>query len=157
MTTVNDNSRVITKLETSLTDNAKVIIYDHHMFIVQATGKHWPHACPRMHPFPSLHLTHKLWNPAKKKHSCLFQEWKVCCGPGFWILSLNKLDIKILVIMTLGINTLFIMTLELMTLSRKYESIKDVVTMITGLFYKTITIVNDDCKWCYNLEHHLRS
>jgi hypothetical protein len=38
MTIVNDNSRVITKLETSLTDDARVIIYDHHMFIVQATG-----------------------------------------------------------------------------------------------------------------------
>ncbi len=39
MTIVNDNSRVITKLETSLTDKARAIIYDRHMFIVQATGK----------------------------------------------------------------------------------------------------------------------
>jgi hypothetical protein len=38
MMIVNDNFRVINKLETSLTDNARVIIYDHHMFIVQATG-----------------------------------------------------------------------------------------------------------------------
>jgi hypothetical protein len=38
MTIVNDESGVITKLETSLSDNARVIIYDHHMFIVQATG-----------------------------------------------------------------------------------------------------------------------
>jgi hypothetical protein len=38
VTIVNDDSRVITKLETSLTDDAIVIIYDHHMFIVQATG-----------------------------------------------------------------------------------------------------------------------
>ncbi len=38
MIIVNDNSRVMTKLETSLTDNARVIIYDRHMFIVQATG-----------------------------------------------------------------------------------------------------------------------
>jgi hypothetical protein len=37
MTIVNDNSTVITKLETSLTDDARVIIYDHRMFIVQAT------------------------------------------------------------------------------------------------------------------------
>jgi len=36
MTIVNDDSRVITKLETSLTDDARVVIYDHHMFIVQA-------------------------------------------------------------------------------------------------------------------------
>jgi nanoRNase/pAp phosphatase (c-di-AMP/oligoRNAs hydrolase) len=35
---VNDESRVINKLETSLTDNARVIIYDHHMFMVKATG-----------------------------------------------------------------------------------------------------------------------
>jgi hypothetical protein len=37
MTIVNDDSRVITKLETSLTDEAEVVIYDRHMFIVQAT------------------------------------------------------------------------------------------------------------------------
>jgi hypothetical protein len=36
MTIVNDNSRVINKLEASLTDDARVIIYDCHMFIVQA-------------------------------------------------------------------------------------------------------------------------
>ena len=38
MTIVNDDSRDITKLETSLTDDAGVVIYDCHMFIVQATG-----------------------------------------------------------------------------------------------------------------------
>ncbi len=37
MTIINDDSRVITKLETSLTDIARVVIYDRHMFIVQAT------------------------------------------------------------------------------------------------------------------------
>ncbi len=37
MTIVNDNARVINKLEASLADDARVIIYDHHMFIVQAT------------------------------------------------------------------------------------------------------------------------
>jgi hypothetical protein len=37
MTIVNDDSRVINKLEASLTDDARVIIYDHQMFIVQAT------------------------------------------------------------------------------------------------------------------------
>jgi hypothetical protein len=37
MTTVNDDSRVVNKLEASLTDNARVVIYDRHMFIVQAT------------------------------------------------------------------------------------------------------------------------
>jgi hypothetical protein len=38
MMTVSDNSRVVNKLEASLTDVARVVIYDRHMFIVQATG-----------------------------------------------------------------------------------------------------------------------
>ncbi len=38
MMIVNDASRVITKLETTLTDDTRVAIHDHHMFIVQATG-----------------------------------------------------------------------------------------------------------------------
>jgi hypothetical protein len=37
MTIINDSSRVINKLETSLTDDSRVVIYDRHMFIVQAT------------------------------------------------------------------------------------------------------------------------
>ncbi len=37
MTIVNDNSGVINKLEASLTDDARLIIYDCQMFIVQAT------------------------------------------------------------------------------------------------------------------------
>jgi hypothetical protein len=36
MTIVNDDSRVINKLRASLTDNARVVIYDCHMFRVQA-------------------------------------------------------------------------------------------------------------------------
>ncbi len=39
MTIINDDSRVINKLEASLTDDARVIIYDCHMFIVQATAE----------------------------------------------------------------------------------------------------------------------
>ena len=38
ITIVNDNSSIINKLETSLTDDARVVIYDRRMFIVQATG-----------------------------------------------------------------------------------------------------------------------
>ncbi len=38
MTIVNDDSRVVNKLEASLTDNARVVIYDRHMFMVQDTG-----------------------------------------------------------------------------------------------------------------------
>jgi hypothetical protein len=37
MTIVNGDSRVVNKLEDSLTNDARVIIYDRHMFIVQAT------------------------------------------------------------------------------------------------------------------------
>ncbi len=36
MMIINDDSRVVNKLEASLTDYARVVIYDHHMFIVQA-------------------------------------------------------------------------------------------------------------------------
>ncbi len=36
VTIVNDDSSVISKLETSLTGDARVAIYDRHMFIVEA-------------------------------------------------------------------------------------------------------------------------
>jgi hypothetical protein len=35
---VNDNSSIVNKLGASITDAARVVIYDCHMFIVQATG-----------------------------------------------------------------------------------------------------------------------
>ncbi len=38
MTIVIDDSRVVKKVETSLTDKARVIIYYRHMFIVRAIG-----------------------------------------------------------------------------------------------------------------------
>jgi hypothetical protein len=41
MVIVNDDSGVITELETSLTDDARVVIYDRHMFIVPATPGHY--------------------------------------------------------------------------------------------------------------------
>jgi hypothetical protein len=40
MTIVNDNSRVVNKLEASLADDARVVIYDRHMFILQATEEY---------------------------------------------------------------------------------------------------------------------
>jgi hypothetical protein len=39
MTIVNDNSRVVNKLVASLIDDARVVIYDRQMFIVQATAQ----------------------------------------------------------------------------------------------------------------------
>ncbi len=38
MTIINDDSKVVNKLEASLTDGARVIFNDRHMFMVQATG-----------------------------------------------------------------------------------------------------------------------
>jgi hypothetical protein len=38
---INDDSSIVNKLETSVTDDARVIIYDHHMFIVHATGSNY--------------------------------------------------------------------------------------------------------------------
>ncbi len=35
MMIIKDDSRVVNKLEASLTDDARVVIYDRHMFIVQ--------------------------------------------------------------------------------------------------------------------------
>ncbi len=40
MMIINDDPRVVNKLEASHIDDARVVIYDRHMFIVQATG-HW--------------------------------------------------------------------------------------------------------------------
>jgi len=37
MTIINDDSGVVNKLEASLTDDARVVIYDRHMFIVQVS------------------------------------------------------------------------------------------------------------------------
>ncbi len=37
ITIVNDDARIIKKLDASLTDNARVVIYNRHMFILQAT------------------------------------------------------------------------------------------------------------------------
>ncbi len=38
ITIINDDSSVINKLETSLIDDFRVVIYDRQLFIVQATG-----------------------------------------------------------------------------------------------------------------------
>ncbi len=35
---MNDDSSIVNKLETSLIDDTRAIIYDRHMFIVQTTG-----------------------------------------------------------------------------------------------------------------------
>jgi hypothetical protein len=47
ITIINDNFSIISKIEDSLTDDARVIIYILHMFIVEATGVNV------INPFPS--------------------------------------------------------------------------------------------------------
>jgi hypothetical protein len=42
VTIVNYASNGVNKLKGSLDDDARVIIYDHHMFIVQTTDPHLP-------------------------------------------------------------------------------------------------------------------
>ncbi len=55
MTIINDDSRVINKLEALLTDDARVMIYDRHMFLVQATGTH-----PLKAILDKIYFTHSL-------------------------------------------------------------------------------------------------
>jgi hypothetical protein len=38
ITIINDDSSIVNKFETSLIDDARVVIYDHHMFIILATN-----------------------------------------------------------------------------------------------------------------------
>jgi hypothetical protein len=45
-TIVNYASSVVNKLEALLTDDARVVIYDRHVFIVQATGVNLLTLCP---------------------------------------------------------------------------------------------------------------
>jgi hypothetical protein len=39
MMVVNDDSSIVSKRSSKLFDDARVVIYDHQMFIVQATGE----------------------------------------------------------------------------------------------------------------------
>ncbi len=41
VTIVNDDSNIINKFEASLTGDSRVVMYDHCMFIVQATAVFW--------------------------------------------------------------------------------------------------------------------
>jgi hypothetical protein len=59
MAIVNDDSRVVKKLEASLIDNARVVIYDHHMFIVKATNV--------VSVKPALALSHACVPTSQKK------------------------------------------------------------------------------------------
>jgi hypothetical protein len=54
MMIVNDDSRVVIKLEASLTDNARVVIYDRLVFIVQATGGLYHKTCYGRYQFRTV-------------------------------------------------------------------------------------------------------
>ena len=47
VTIVNDDSSIINKFQALLFDDARVVIYDRHMFIAQATGRYhsWKFGC----------------------------------------------------------------------------------------------------------------
>jgi hypothetical protein len=62
---VNYASSVINKLEALLTDDARVVIYDRHVFIVQATGQ-----VLQLY-FYAIDKTEKLVECRSTKMSCL--------------------------------------------------------------------------------------
>jgi hypothetical protein len=65
----NDNAKVVNKLEASLTDDAGVIIYDRHMFIVQATGLVMEtKTCPFGSFFQPLRCIYMCESPVAKTH-----------------------------------------------------------------------------------------
>ncbi len=43
MTIINDDPSVVNKMEALLIDDARGVIYDRHMFIIQATGHRFVH------------------------------------------------------------------------------------------------------------------
>ncbi len=65
---VNDDSKVVNKLETSLTDDARVVIYDRHMFIVQTSGD----ICFNDNYFNTIHSNDIFSNKLSSEH-ILFQ------------------------------------------------------------------------------------
>ncbi len=67
-TIVNFASSGVNKLRATLNDDARVVIYDHHMFIVQATG-----AYPRVAGLTRKHQN-RLEMLVRDKHSSLLQK-----------------------------------------------------------------------------------
>jgi hypothetical protein len=68
MVIVNDDSRVINMLEASLTDNARVVIYDRHMFIVQAT-------CPKVLSFCGIFTISFKYTHIESKPTRVFAKY----------------------------------------------------------------------------------
>ncbi len=68
MKIVNDDSRVVNKFETSPTDDARIVIYDCHMFIVQAIG-----AVLGFPPNPALLANNRKYSEVEVADSKLLQ------------------------------------------------------------------------------------
>jgi hypothetical protein len=58
MTIVNDDSSIVNKIGASLTDNAKVVIYDRRMFIVLATD---PYPTFQTYSAPASLAHNRVW------------------------------------------------------------------------------------------------
>ncbi len=119
------NITIVNRLERRVTDDARVIIYERIMFIIQAT------ACNDM----TLTIT------AAMAFSIMTQS--------IMTFSIMTLSIMTLSIMTLRIMTLFIMTLSIMTLSIMILSIMTLSIMTLSIMTLTIMdlivtlIIND--------------
>jgi hypothetical protein len=66
---VNDDARVVNKLEASLTDDARVVIYDCHMFIVQAIGQTLQRKCLNYGQKSFITLVPARQSPARRPPS----------------------------------------------------------------------------------------
>ncbi len=80
MTIVNDSSRVVNKLEASLNDDARVVIYDCHIFIVQATvGQSSNLYLNVVHFLTTVFIRHRWQLKAVVfQHWCLIQTILLC-------------------------------------------------------------------------------
>ncbi len=79
MKIINDNSRVVNKLEASLTDDDRVGIYDRHKFIVQATVFYRSHALLMLLNFSMQTLITFVLNPFKSQIK-LCPPFNLTCG-----------------------------------------------------------------------------
>ncbi len=87
MTIINDDSRVVNKLEASLTDDARLVIYNGHMFIVQATEKVNKIKITKKKNWKKDEWCWKLYDHIIAKTFSFGKEWQVL---GAWITKCCK-------------------------------------------------------------------
>jgi hypothetical protein len=68
MTIINYTSSVVNKLEALLTDDARVVIYDRHVFIVQATWRQKPEPNLLFYPPGALFTKPVKLEPTQVEH-----------------------------------------------------------------------------------------